>query len=105
MTLPTNLPSVGFARLSQEGLGESAINWDEVSRGRLGLRSGKEQNRPGAIRRVDGPLGQRAPRIELPQYASQFLVRHAWLERQIIFLERGNHAVAGKHRGTLHHSR
>ena len=64
-------------------------------------RAGKEHDGLGAVLGVDGLMRERAGGIEARQFVAEFVVGTGLVEGQVVLLQRGDDAIARKHRGTF----
>ncbi len=67
-------------------------------------RAGQEQDGLRAVGGIDGLEGQRTLGVKRGQTAAQFLIAERLLERNVVLLKRGAHAVTREHGGALHDS-
>ena len=65
--------------------------------------SGQEENRLGAVARIDGLAGQGAPGVKLRQFIAQLVVGGIFVEDEVVLLQAGDHAITGKHGGAFDH--
>src|SRR5580658_10054624 len=73
-------------RLSQECVGQPAVDGNHVPGGAACSRTRLKENRLGAIGRVDRLMRERALGIKLRQPAAQFFVAERLLKRYVVFL-------------------
>src|ERR1035437_4097992 len=99
--LPRELFIAYSSSSSQEGLGQSSVDGNDVACGARCVRAREEEDGLCAVSGVDGLSGERTSGIKLRQLVAEVVVGGLLIVDEVVLLQAGDDTVAREHGGAL----